>query len=87
MKFKIYYALSVEDILQNYSGRRLQYAIRMGILPTPEILSQLSKKVDSKNRIPKSQSIKNTKLASQVTGKSFNKVSAIELSENFSQAM
>jgi len=87
MKIEINYIESVEDILRSYSGRRLQYAIRMGILPTPEILSQLSKKVDSKNRIPKSQSIKNTKLASQVTGKSFNKVSAIELSENFSQAM
>ena len=34
---------SVKDILSAYSGRRLQYAIRFGILPTPESLKQLLK--------------------------------------------
>jgi hypothetical protein len=35
---------SIEEILRRYSGRRLQYAIKLGILPTPESLKQLLKK-------------------------------------------
>ena len=34
---------SLEDILHSYSGRRLQFAIRMGILPKPENLSKFLK--------------------------------------------
>ena len=34
---------SLEDILRSYSGRRLQFAIRMGILPKPENLSKVLK--------------------------------------------
>jgi hypothetical protein len=41
---------SIEDVLRVYSGRRLQYAIRFGILPTPESLKQLLKrKTSTKN--------------------------------------
>jgi hypothetical protein len=43
MKIEINYIESVEDVLRSYSGRRLQYAIRMGILPTPEKFSLLLK--------------------------------------------
>jgi hypothetical protein len=39
MKIKMNDVLSIEDILQIYSGRRLQYAIRMGVLPAPEDFS------------------------------------------------
>jgi hypothetical protein len=35
--------VSLEKVLSVYSGRRLQYAIKLGILPTPEILKQLLK--------------------------------------------
>ena len=32
---------SLEDILRCYSGRRLQFAIKLGILPQPENLTKL----------------------------------------------
>ena len=35
---------SLEDILHSYSGRRLQFAIKMGILPKPENLSRVLKR-------------------------------------------
>ena len=35
---------SLEDILRCYSGRRLQFAIKMGILPKPENLSRVLKR-------------------------------------------
>ena len=41
MKAAISNTQSVEDILRSYSGRRLQFAIRMGILPKPENLSKV----------------------------------------------
>lgn len=44
MKLKLNNELSVHEILQGYSGRRLQYAIRVGILPAPEQLGQVLKK-------------------------------------------
>lgn len=44
MKTEIKYAASIQEILRSYSGRRLQYAIRLGILPTPESLNQLIKR-------------------------------------------
>ena len=43
MKAAISNTQSVEDILGSYSGRRLQFAIRMGILPKPENLSKVLK--------------------------------------------
>ncbi len=40
------------DVLLRYSGRRLQFAIKLGILPTPERLKQvLSKKSKVKRSI------------------------------------
>lgn len=44
MKTEIKKIVSTEDILSAYSGRRLQYAIRLGILPKPESLNQLLKR-------------------------------------------
>lgn len=43
MKVETTHIASIQDILRSYSGRRLQYAIRLGILPTPESLKQLIK--------------------------------------------
>ena len=43
MKAAISNTQSLEDILRSYSGRRLQFAIRMGILPKPENLSKVLK--------------------------------------------
>ena len=43
MKAAISNTQSLEDILRSYSGRRLQFAIRMGILPKPENLSSVLK--------------------------------------------
>lgn len=43
MKAAISNTQSLEDILHSYSGRRLQFAIRMGILPKPENLSKFLK--------------------------------------------
>ena len=43
---------SIDEILRSYSGRRLQYAIKLGILPKPESLNQLLKrKTSSENGI------------------------------------
>jgi hypothetical protein len=44
MKTEIKHVASIQEVLRSYSGRRLQYAIRIGILPTPESLSQLLKR-------------------------------------------
>ena len=43
MKAAINNTQSLEDISRSYSGRRLQFAIRMGILPKPENLSKVLK--------------------------------------------
>ena len=40
-----------DDVLLRYSGRRLQFAIKQGILPTPERLKQVLSK---KSKIKKS---------------------------------
>jgi hypothetical protein len=52
MKVETTHSVSIQEILRSYSGRRLQYAIRLGILPTPESLTQLLKrKTSSENGI------------------------------------
>lgn len=52
MKIEMSNIPTFEDVLLCYSGRRLQFAIKLGILPTPERLDQvLSKQV--KVRKPK----------------------------------
>ena len=43
MKATISNTQSLEDILRSYSGRRLQFAIWMGILPKSENLSKVLK--------------------------------------------
>jgi hypothetical protein len=55
MKIEANYTSSVKDILHAYSGssiKRIQYAIRMGILPRPEVFGQLL----NKKRITKNNS-------------------------------
>lgn len=43
---------SIEEILSAYSGRRLQYAIKFGMLPTPESLKKLlERKTNTANGI------------------------------------
>jgi hypothetical protein len=43
-----------DDVLLRYSGRRLQYAIKLGILPTPERLRRvLSKQAEAKKTMAK----------------------------------
>ena len=37
-------AQTLKDILRCYSGRRLQFAIKLGILPKPENLNKVLKK-------------------------------------------
>ena len=52
MKTEIKKIVSTEDILSAYSGHRLQYAIKLGILPKPESLKQLLKrKTNAENSI------------------------------------
>lgn len=36
---------SVQDIVHCYSGRRLQFAIKLGIMPTPESFSLILKRI------------------------------------------
>jgi hypothetical protein len=38
---------SVKELLSAYSGRRLQYAIKLGIMPRPESLKKLLKRKTS----------------------------------------
>ena len=47
MKVETTNSAYIEKITLSYSGRRLQYAIRLGILPTPESLKQLLKRKTS----------------------------------------
>lgn len=47
MKVETTHIAYIQDILPSYSGRRLQYAIRLGILSTPESLTQLLKRKTS----------------------------------------
>ena len=52
MKIEITNLPTFDDVLLRYSGRRLQFAIRLGILPTPERLRQvLSRKVKARKPI------------------------------------
>lgn len=44
MKTETTHIASLQEVLRSYSGRRLQYAIKLGILPTPESLKQLLKR-------------------------------------------
>jgi hypothetical protein len=64
MKVEMTSFASVQEILHSYSGRRLQYAIRLGILPTPESLNRLLKRKSSTENGIKNKAI--TKLSSQV---------------------
>jgi hypothetical protein len=41
MKIEMTNIATVNDVLLCYSGRRLQFAIKLGILPSPEHLSQV----------------------------------------------
>lgn len=41
MKIKMASIATVNDVWLCYSGRRLQFAIKLGILPKPENLSQV----------------------------------------------
>ncbi len=57
MKIEMTNIPTLDDVLLRYSGRRLQFAIKLGILPTPERLGQilsrkaLSEKVKAKKPI------------------------------------
>jgi hypothetical protein len=44
MEFQTSNVASIQELLRCYSGRRLQYAIKLGILPTPESLNQMLKR-------------------------------------------
>jgi hypothetical protein len=44
MKTEVKPTASLQEILRSYSGRRLQYAIKLGILPAPESLHRLLKR-------------------------------------------
>ncbi len=73
MKIEINYIESVEDILRSYSGRRLQYAIRMGILPPPEKFNLLfSRNTKAENKILDRPLRTKGKLGIQASGKNFN---------------
>lgn len=57
MKIEMTNMPTFNDVLLCYSGRRLQFAIKLGILPTPERLGQvlsrsvISRKVKAKKPI------------------------------------
>jgi hypothetical protein len=52
MKIEMTNIPTFNDVLLCYSGRRLQFAIKLGILPTPERLSQvLNRKVKARKPI------------------------------------
>ena len=52
MKIEMINIATFDDVLLCYSGRRLQFAIKLGILPTPETLSQaLSRKMKAEKPI------------------------------------
>ncbi len=50
MKLEMINSASMQDILHGYSGRHLQYAIKLGIMPTPELLSLILKRISSAER-------------------------------------
>ena len=50
MKLEMINIASMQDILHGYSGRHLQYAIKLGIMPTPERLSLILKRISNVER-------------------------------------
>ena len=50
MKLEMINIASMQDILHGYSGRHLQYAIKLGIMPTPELLSLMLKRISNAER-------------------------------------
>ena len=50
VKLKMTSIASMQDILHGYSGRQLQYAIKLGIMPTPERLSVILKRMSNAER-------------------------------------
>ena len=50
VKLKMTSIASMQDMLHGYSGRHLQYAIKMGIMPTPERLSKILKRISNAER-------------------------------------
>ena len=50
VKLEMINIASMQDMLHGYSGRHLQYAIKLGIMPTPERLSLILKRVSSAER-------------------------------------
>ncbi len=66
MKIEMTNLPTFDDVLLRYSGRRLQFAIKLGILPTPERLRQvLSKKPNAKRPISAPKTMGINKLYSQ----------------------
>jgi hypothetical protein len=64
MKIEMSNIPTFDDVLLCYSGRRLQFAIKLGILPTPEHLGQvLSKQVFSKKVLSRKVKAKKSILA------------------------
>jgi hypothetical protein len=44
MRVEAKHTVYLEEVLRAYSGRRLQYAIKLGILPKPESFKQIIKR-------------------------------------------
>ena len=50
VKLKMTSIASMQDMLHGHVGRHLQYAIKMGIIPTPERLSLILKRISNAER-------------------------------------
>ena len=65
MNLQIANNASVQDIRQGYSGRHLQFAIKLGIMPTPESFSLILKRIiNTENGIDSTADRGTTKLNS-----------------------
>ena len=68
MNLQIANNASVQDIVHGYSGRHLQFAIKLGIMPTPEsfslILKNIINTINTENRIDSTADRDATKLNS-----------------------
>ena len=83
MKLEMTNITVMRAILHGYSDRRLQYAIKLGIMPTPERLSIILKRISNAERALTARPLE-TRLMERLASKETASREMAKLSSNFS---
>ena len=74
MKLEMINIASMQDMLHGHAGRHLQYAIKMGIIPTPERLSLILKRISNAERALTARPLETRLMETPLIEKRLNKI-------------